>query len=202
MGPDEIGEVLSSRVRLKIAGAIAVRPRTLNELSDLTGISVQGVLRHLRRLEELGLVEERKLVANTPKARRVYASKSTSLGDYSSGELTLVKASAKQGVTARGSQDAADIEQLAVELLTRRRRVMDEARRLGRMIDDLAEDQEALRAHLDAAQLNPEERLILEVVFTEETLEDGARALARYYGLGDRRSIDKALAKAKRSVDK
>ena len=202
MNGDQLGEVLSSRVRLKIAGALSVRPRTLNELADLTGISVQGVLRHLRRLEELGLVEEKKLAVRSPKARRVYASKTTALGDYSSGSLTVVKATEKRDWRARGTRGTPDLEQMAVELLIQRRRIRDEARRLGRMIDELAGDHGALKSYLNGMDLSSEERLILEVIFTEETLEDGARALARYYGLGDRRSIDKALAKAKRSVDK
>ena len=202
VNPDQLGEVLSSKVRLKIAGALSVRPRTLNELADLTGISVQGVLRHLRRLQELGLVEEKKLAAKAPRARRVYASKVTALGDYSSGSLTIVKATDKWDGRARGTRSTPDLEQMAVELLIQRRRIRDEAKHLGRMIDELADDQEALMSYLDRMKLSSEERLVLEVIFTEETLEEGERALARYYGLGDRRSIDKALAKAKRSVDK
>jgi len=202
MNPDQLGEVLSSRVRLKIAGAVSVRPRTLSELADITGISVQGVLRHLRRLEELGLIEEKKLAARAPKARRVYASKATALRDFSSGSLTVVRATEKWERRPGGGTGALDLEQLAVELLIQRRGIREEAKRLGRMIDGLAGDQEALESHLQEMKLTPEERLIVEVVFTEETLEDGSRALARYYGLGDRRSIDKALAKAKHIVDK
>jgi hypothetical protein len=46
--------------------------------------------------------------------------------------------------------------------------------------------------------LSNEERLMLGVVLTEETAEDGAKVLSKYYGIDDRRSIDNALAKARR----
>jgi hypothetical protein len=70
------------------------------------------------------------------------------------------------------------------------------------MIEEAAQSQEELDAALARMDLSEEERLMLEVILTEETVEDGVRALARYYGMEDRRSIDKALAKARRNVSK
>jgi DNA-binding transcriptional ArsR family regulator len=200
MNPDQLGEVLSSRVRLRIEDALSLRPRTLNELASLTGISIQGVLRHLKRLEDLRLVEERKVSAKSPKARRVYAAKGVSFGDFSHGSLTVVKATEKWPAGTRTRSGAQDLERTAGELMIERRRIRDEARRLGRMIDNHADDMEALTSTLGAMELSEDERLILEVILTEETLEEGVRVLSKYYGLVDRRSIDRALTKAKQNV--
>lgn len=197
MNPDVLDEVLSSNVRLAVEAAIAVRPRTLGELASISGITVQGVLRHLKRLEELGLVEERKLPIRTLKARTVYAARGELVGNYSTPDLTVVKPTER--IPPRTSQDGdPDPEKMAAEVIVLRRRVKDQARKLGRTIDELVDEQEALRSGLDALTLTVEERLILEVVLTEETLDDGFRVLSRFYGIEDRRSIDKALAKVKR----
>jgi hypothetical protein len=198
MDPDVLSEVVSSRVRLKLVGSIAVRPRTLGELSSLTGISVQGVLRHLDRLMDLGLVGERKIVANAPKARKLYAAKTSLLGDYSDAGVIIVKPTDSPPTQAPGRRRPQDLEKMAGELLIMRRRIGVGARKLGRMIDDLVTAQAMLDDTLDSMNLSNEERLILGVVLTEETVEDGAKVLSKYYGIDDRRSIDNALAKARR----
>jgi len=199
---DRLGEILSSGVRLKIADALSQRPRTLGELALITGISVQGVLRHLRRLEKLGLVEERKLSNSFSKARIVYASRGAAVEDYSTGDLTVAK------VVQSGESDrpmhrpATDLEAMSADVLLLRRRVKDETKRLGRLIDEVAESRDELKASLANIPLNDVERVVLEVILTEETEEDGLRALSRFYGIEDRRSIDKALAKARYNVGK
>ena len=191
-----MSEVLSSNPRLQIADAVSLRPRTLGELSSLTGISVQGVLRHLKKLGELGLVEERKLAAATPKARRLYASGSTNLSDYSIPGLMVVKATER--VPPRGgAQMPKDLELMSGELIIHRRRIADEARKLGRMIDEMVDEEEALTAAIGTLSLTETQKLILQVLLTEETKVDGERVLSRYYGIEDRRSIDEALARAK-----
>ncbi|MDE1853692.1 MAG: winged helix-turn-helix transcriptional regulator [Thaumarchaeota archaeon] len=199
MDMDSLSEVLSSPVKLKIEDAVSVRPRTLSELASVTGISVQGVLRHVKRLVELGVVEERSLVPTTPKARKVYAAKSEIVGDYSTPDLTVVKRTRMRSEPHPRARTH-DLEGRAGDILIQRRRVRDQARRMARMIDDLVADREALTSALDASRIDATERLMLEVLFTEETLEDGVRVLSMHYGLDDRRSIDRALAKAKRIV--
>ena len=199
---DRLDEILSSGVRLKIADALSQRPRTLGELAYITGISVQGVLRHLRRLEKLGLVEERRLSKGVPKARRVYASKAAIVEDYSSGDLTVAKV-VEIWPDGRGTnRPATNLENLSAEVLLLRRRVKEETKKLGRLIDEVAASQDDLEAALANMPLSEVERLILEVILTEETVDDGVRALSRFYGIEDRRSIDKALAKAKHNVGK
>jgi len=200
--PDRFGEFLSSEVRLKIADALSQRPRTLGELAFITSISVQGVLRHLRQLEKQGLVEERRLSNSIPKARRVYASKGAIVEDYSSGDLTVAKVveSWPDGRDVKGP--ATDLENLSAELLLLRRRVKEETKKLGKLIDEVAENQHELEASLANMPVSEVERLILEVILTEETVEDGVRALSRFYGIEDRRSIDEALSKVKHNVDR
>ena len=48
--------------------------------------------------------------------------------------------------------------------------------------------------------LSQAEKLMVEVALTEDTLEDGLGVLSKYYGIGDRRSIERALAQADRVV--
>lgn len=198
MDSDFMGEILSSKAKLRIMDAVSVRPRTLRELSDLTEISVQGVLRHLNRLVVLGLVEERGLARAAPKARRVYAARSTRVRDYSSGGSTVVKATA----VPAGEEKAKvrDLEREAGEILVQRRRIKEEVRKLGRIIDEAAHEQDSLAAAIEGLPLSPAERLILNVALTEDTLEEGVVALARYYGVGDRRSLETVLTRAKRLV--
>jgi predicted transcriptional regulator len=202
MTPDRLDEILSSGVRRKIADALSQRPRTLGELAYITGISVQGVLRHLRRFEKLGLVEERGLSGSFPKARKVYASKGVIVEDYSSEDLTIAKVVKSWPGSRRTQEPTTDLESMSADVLLLRRRVKEETKKLGRLIDEVAESQEELEAALANIPLNEVDRLILEVLLTEETVEDGVRVLSRFYGIGDRRSIDKALAKAKHNVGK
>jgi len=199
---DRINEVLTSGVKRRIADAISQRPRTLGELAYASGISIQGVLRHLRQLEKLGIVEERRLSPNIPKARRVYASKGAMVEDYSSGDLTVAKLIEIWPEAKRLQGTAVDLENMSADVLLLRRRVKEETRRLGRLIDEVAESQDQLRTALANAPLNDVERVIVEVILTEETVEDGVKALSKFYGIVDRRSIDGALARAKLNVRK
>jgi predicted transcriptional regulator len=196
MSPDVLSDVLSSEARLRIADAVSLRPRTLGELSTLTGITVQGVFRHLRKLTELGIVEERKVATKTPKARRVYVAGPTSLSDFSIPGLTVIKVTER--VPPR--TDAIlprELEKASGELLIQRRRIAEEAKKLGRMIDEFVDEREALSAALDRVSATQLDKLVLEVLLTEETRAEGEEVLSRFYGIEDRRSIDEALARAK-----
>src|SRR5215831_12756415 len=83
-------EITTSQTTLKIASLVSTRPRTLTELSDLTGVSIQAVLKHLVRLEKLGYVESKKLVNRDLAARRVYCSAKVRVSDFSSEGLIAV----------------------------------------------------------------------------------------------------------------
>jgi predicted transcriptional regulator len=195
--------VISSRTRLKIADLVSTRPRTLGELAAATGISIQGVLKHLKKLEGLGLLEEKSVKSPVLAIRKVYATKGARLGDFSMGDLTLVKLSGKPSAPLEEPNRRLDLEYLAEEAILRRRRVRDQARRLGRMIDDLVEDESRVKATLESMDLSDTERLILQVLFAEESLEEGERVLSEHFGLQDgKKSVEKVLAKARHQVKK
>lgn len=199
MARDLLPEVISSRARLKIADLISGRPRGLGELAAATGISAQGVLKHLKRLEDLGLVEEQDIRAPGLAVRKVYAAKGARLRDFSTGNLTLVKLSREISATAEGPDRAPDLEYLSEEAILQTRRVRDQARRLGRMIDDLFGEEARIRAALESMDLSDTERLILDVLFSEESIEEGERVLQEHFGLKDGRGLmERALAKSRR----
>ena len=54
-------EMVSSVMRLVIADLLSIRPRPLSELAHETGISVQGVLKHLKKLAAMGVLRETEL---------------------------------------------------------------------------------------------------------------------------------------------
>jgi DNA-binding Lrp family transcriptional regulator len=200
MNRDTLGEIISSPARLAIMDAVSVRPRTLAELGSVTGISVQGVLRHLRRLAKLGVVKESRIVPKALKARVVYVASSAMVGNYSESDLIVVKSTDRAVPESKGPERKADLEALSGDLIVLRRRVREETRRLSRLIEEHVSSKETLNSALASAVLGPEERLILNVILTEETIEDGIKVLSKYYGLTDRRSIDRALTRARRFV--
>ena len=58
-------------------------------------------------------------------------------------------------------------------------------------------------AALESMDLSDTERLILQVLFTEESLEEGERVLLEHFGLQDgKKSIERALSKARRHIKK
>ena len=189
--------LLSSPTRVRIAELVSRRPRTLRELARLTGVSVPGVLRHVEAMGRAGLIREDRLAAKGLPVRKVYSLQGVKVMDFSVGDLTILKVSAKEWTKAEA---AGSLERQAMDIMMARRRVRDKAKRLARAIDELAENEEALAQSIEGRGLADEERLVLLTVLTEETTEEAERVLARVQGMRDaRRSIDKALATARRN---
>jgi len=203
MSAEVASEILSSRSRLKIADMMSARPRTLGELAAKTGVSVQAVLKHLEKLDRLGVLEKRKVSGRGLSARKLYAMKGFRIGDFSLEGLTVVSLSARKPIRYEGSDPIGDLERIAEDALVQKRRVREQARKLGRSIAELAEHEERLDGLIDALGLGDEDRLVVQTAFTEETLEEAERELGKTHKVGDpRRSIARALAKARRSVEK
>jgi DNA-binding transcriptional ArsR family regulator len=200
MASDLLPEVTSSPSRLKIAHLVSQRPYGLGELAAAAGISVQAVLKHLKKLEGLGLVEERSVRSPELSVRKVYVAPGRRLRDLSAGGLMLVKiAEAPAAPEAQGA--GADLDELAEEAIVLRRRVRDQARRLGRMVDELVEDESRIGGAIAAMELTDTERLALQVLFAEESLQEGERVLLEEFGLlGGREFIRRALSKARRAA--
>ena len=198
MSDNVLSAIISSRSRLKIADFISTRPRGLEELAAATGISMQGVLKHLKKLKSIGIVDERSIRSPILAARKVYVASGVRLRDFSSGDLTLVKLSGRPPVSASELVRYPDLEYLAEEVILRRRRVRDHARRVGRMIDELVDEESRIGAILESMNLSDAEKLILQILFTEESLEQGERVLQEHFGLQDgKKSIEEALVKAR-----
>jgi biotin operon repressor len=196
-------KIVSSEKGLRIAELVSERPRSLNELSELTGISVQGVLKHVRKLESLGFAEARKLEGRTFGVRVAYSAKDLRVEDFSSDGLTVLKVSRNLPWKGESATPLKELELLSEETLLQRRRIGEQTRKLGRLIEDLVEDENRFAGTLEAMDLGVEERLILWTLFTEDTREDAERVLLKHFGLrGGRRSIDNALSKARQIAKK
>lgn len=203
MGSDVLAEILSSPNSLGIAALVSVRPRTQSELAELTGVSVPAVLMHLRRLRRLGLIRENKINNKLLGVRRVYTANGILVGDFSQADLKVVKLHKKPEFALRHENPIKHLEALAEDLLLQKRRIREQVRRIGRMIDDMLEDQARLSSIAAAAGRGIGERLILETVFSEEDPVEGERILVRHYGLkGGRRSIDRLMTETLRFAQK
>jgi predicted transcriptional regulator len=203
MAGETSSEILSSRSRLKIADLLSIRPRTLGELAGETGISVQGVLKHLDKLSQLGLLEKGKIGGKAVTVRKLYSMKNGSVGDFSNGGLTIVSISRRQPSVYKSANPVGELESLAEDILVQKRRIREQARRLGRMIDEMIGDQEKLNSLVQDLNLSDEDKLVVQTAFTEETLQDAEKALSRIHGMTTpRRSIEQALSKARRNVKK
>jgi predicted transcriptional regulator len=203
MPDDLLSEILSSPNSLGIAALISIRPRTQSELAELTGVSVPGVLRHLKRLVKLGLIEQSRLDSRLFRARRVYSSKGMSVGDFSRADLRVVRLLRKPETGGSPGNSITTLESLAEELILQRRRIREQVRKLGRMIDDLLDDQARMSKTTEEAGRGTDERLILGAIFTEESVGDAERVLVRHYGLkGGRRSIERVLAESRKIAKK
>ena len=168
-----------------IGQLISTRPRTLRELAERTGISIQGVLKHLESLNEMGLLEERTL--KQPKylaVRKAYSLKGSNIGDFSRGSLMIVNlAGEPKGEAVRSGKDVyGDVEMMAEELLLQRRRINEQTRRIQRVIDEFSATGWRLKSLIDSLELDPEEKLIAATVFTEDTVSGATAVLSKYYG--------------------
>ena len=198
--PDQVmSEVVSSASRLTIADMISARPRTLSELSKAAGISVQGVLKHLTRLDSLGLLEEMKV--SLPGVRKAYSLKGAMIGDFGIDDLMVVKFSRRTKVASETAASRPGLEVLGEESIMLRRRVREQVRRAGRMIEELYENQEELEKALSTMNLPAEDLLVLQVLYSEESRADAERVLAEEYGIPDPgRTIERAASKVRRTA--
>ncbi|QQG48964.1 MAG: winged helix-turn-helix transcriptional regulator [archaeon] len=203
MRPDQIHEVLSSQTRLKIAGLVARRPRTLKELSDLTGVSVQGVLKHIAKLKALGLVAERKIDGVGVSVHKVYTSTEMKVVDHSAGDLFAVKLVRSRPLGLLPEDPLPELEALAEQDLIQRRRIREQARRLGRMIDEAVSVDARIEGIVEGLDLDGASELMIKTLLTEGSLEEAGEVLRKSFGAkSGRRSIEKAIAAARSSAKK
>jgi predicted transcriptional regulator len=199
MNQSALEEIVSSKARLRIADLLSVRPRTLRELADLTGISMPGVLKHLARMEKLGLVAEAKVEGGAFPVRKVYSMKGVRIGDFSHGNLTVVKVTDSTVKSAKSEDAVKELESLAADALVQKRRIRDQTRRLGRMIDELVNTESRIGGLIGGLGAEDEDRLLLHTAFTEESMEEAERSLTEHYGMREpKRALDKAVSRARK----
>lgn len=194
-----IDDVVSSKLRMRIASLISIRPRTLGELADTTGISVQGVLKHLAKLRRSGFLTETELRDGKHlKYRKVYSIEGRRIGDFSQGDLMVAHVSREAIGEERKVKNAyEELETLAEDMIIARRRIRDITKRMERLIEELVRSQERLMRITQTIGLNKEEEQIASVLFTEDGVEETKKILSRYYGAED---VDEAMRDVLRKI--
>jgi DNA-binding transcriptional ArsR family regulator len=190
-----IEEVAGSRTRLTIANLLSSRPRTLGELAAETGISVQGVLKHLKKLSEAGLTLKERTIPNGAylRSRKLYFIEETKVVDFSQGDL-LVAATRRRPVSdphgtttggGEGGDQAEELDRLAQDMIIVRRRVREVSKRLDRMISEVVEDEALIMSLIESLDLDPGERQIAYLIFGDDSPEGVRRILREHYGCAD-----------------
>jgi predicted ArsR family transcriptional regulator len=191
-----IEELTASKARLTIASLLSIRPRTLGELAETTGISVQGVLKHLVILRRHGLLREIRLKRNEYlRVKKLYSIDNRKIGDYSEDDLMIAHMVRSIGeIEADSSSIYLELENLAEEILFLQRKVRDYAKKMGRIITELASIRLRLASIIDSIELREEEKQIAKVLFTEDSLNEAKNMLSKHYGCKDAgEAIDKTV---------
>ncbi len=176
-------EIGTSRIRLAIADLLSVRPRPLGELAEMTGISVQGVLKHLKKIARTGTLEETELRGNRFLGiRKVYSLRSASVGNYSRDELMIAHFSEKTSSRDKGGVgELQELESIAEEIILQRRRIESMAKRMERLIVELESSQERLEQAIHMHGMNRELELIALALFTEPSVQEAREVLSKHY---------------------
>jgi len=178
--------VASSRVRLTVASLLTVRPRTLTELSQLTGVSVQAVLKHLAKLDGEGLVGNSNLgPGEFLRPRKLYSLESRGVEGYSREDTIVAALTNPRPAASEQATGYSVLERLAEDVIFGRARMRDVLKRLERTIGEVAEEEARLRRAIERAELTPEERQIAYVVFTEDDAERARDVLRAHFGCSD-----------------
>jgi len=191
-----IEEVASSRVRLQIGNLLSSRPATLGELASLTGISVQGVLKHLKKIGDQGMLEEETMKRGRYlKQRKLYFIRSRKIADYSEGELlvaTLGRSVREPPVKVKDARD--ELDWLSQDIVILRRRARELSHRMKRVLEEVTEDEGRIGALIDGLSLSPEEKQIAYLIFAEDTPEHARAILKEHYGCADPDAAMEAVA--------
>jgi predicted transcriptional regulator len=189
----KIEEIASSRARLTIASLLSSRPRTLGELAEATGMSVQGVLKHLRKLDDAGILKEWTMPRGTHlRPRKLYFVEGRKVADYSQdGVIVATLGDARAGGNVRGEKTAVaggsydELDALAQDVMILRRRVRELSRKTSRMVDQVVDAETRITELVGALDLTEEERQIAYLIFGEDEPERARAILKEHYGCPD-----------------
>ena len=182
-----IEALASSGIRLKIASLLSSRPATLSELAELTGISVQGVLKHLHKIDEGGLLKEESMKgARYLRQRKLYSIEKRKVADYSEGDFLLAALGSQTTFIPEETKGAyEELDWFAQDILILRRRAKDLSHRLRRVLEEVTENEARIGGLLAGLRLEPEERQIAYLIFTEDSPERAKAILRDHYGCAD-----------------
>src|SRR5580692_8731580 len=173
-----IEEIAISRARLTIASLISSRPRTLGELAEETGISVQGVLKHLKKLSEAGMLKVKNIPAGRYlRPRKLYFIDTRRVADYSRGEMIVATLGEElEGIGSSGSgteptaaiDPYAELDRLAQDIILLRRRARELSIRMKRMTEEVTENESRIAKLIEGLSLSPEEKQIAYLIFGDD----------------------------------
>jgi predicted ArsR family transcriptional regulator len=179
-----IEDIANSRARLTIASLISSRPRTLGELAETTGISVQGVLKHLKRLSESGILKEKSLTSGKYlRPRKLYYIDTRRVAEYSQGGMIVATLGNETSVGDLKVDDPyTELDRLAQDIILLRRRARELSERMKRMIEEVTEDESRIARLIDGLNLSSEEKQIAYLIFGDDRPELARRVLREHYG--------------------
>lgn len=198
-----IEQIVSSHTRLEIAELISRRPRSLHELASKTQTTVQGVLKHLKKLDEMGLLEELRL--ENPRylaIKKIYSIRDNTVHNFSIGDLLVVNLCKRKIDQKFERASYSELMRLAEEKIILSRRVRSQVRKLARMIDQLFESESEIKERIKALNLSQEEKVIAEIAFSEESMSDAILALSRYFGCREPEEIIRKVMVKVRKVER
>ncbi len=187
-----IEEIVSSRARLTIASLLSSRPRTLGELAETTGMSVQGVLKHLKILSRLGILRTKNLSSGRYlRSRKLYYIDSRRVADYSEGDMTVAVLGREIATEpARVDDPSAELDRLAQDVILMRRRAEELAERMRRTTEEVTEDESRISRIIEGLDITTEEKQITYLSFGDDRPEKVRRILREHYGC---RNPDEAI---------
>ena len=160
-------------------------------------------MRHLEALKRLGLTEEHRVHAENLPIRKLYALRGLRVNDFSYGGLKVVSVGRPRTGQTQGKTTTATLETMAKDLLVRRREIRQRVKRLARAIEEFSEEEAEVVERVEAMDLSQEDRLVLETVFTEETVEEAEELLTRSHQVrNSRQLIEGAMSRARRNDKK
>jgi predicted ArsR family transcriptional regulator len=183
-----IEEIANSRARLTIASLVSSRPRTLGELAETTGISVQGVLKHLKKLSEAGMLKVKSIPAGRYlRPRKLYYIDTRRVADYSRGDMIVATLGEELGDDDTGepmspADPYAELDRLAQDIILLRRRARELAIRMKHMTEEVTENESRIARLIEGLQLSPEEKQIAYLIFGDDRPEQARRILKEHYG--------------------
>ena len=180
VGFDELLGIIGSGTRLRLLELLCVRARSLNELAASLGVTQQAILKHLRMLEQLDLVQEIN-VGRKSRVRKIYAlSRPLSMGYvFRDNILCLFVGSNGKSIKSAGNvMELLKQTEYERSLLHMRAKLL--ANRLRSLVEEDLEKQAEIRNSIKNLKLSPIQEIALQcsnMINSERQLEQASKVL-------------------------